>query len=280
MASSRNNSRPDVENQPAVDEYLPGFTELSAYIGSCRDLALFSRFDTLGARNLLYLQLELFALEEQLKEYDEEDRQIVKKNSILDSDGKLVPNDLAFEILLPAKDWKGFVRRAPTKENEYWNEKLPPSSQTGTEEGSGTTARPLKLKDDRQHRKMLTILRIREVLKQYRSSRRIYSSIVKSNRKTEEALILHAEVLKLESPGSRPLKVFQEWFNNKRPFIGTANNIYNKDDIVALRPDPAQDRLSKILQKRFAWAFQVRTLSFFQLATLQLCSPTTSKLTC
>lgn len=81
--------------------------------------------------------------------------------------------------------------------------------------------------------------------------------------------MLHAEVLKLEPPGSRPLKVFQEWFNNKRPFMNTANNLYTRDDIVALRPNPAEDRLSKTLQKRFGWAFKVYPFSFFQLATLQ-----------
>lgn len=169
MASLPENLRSDVESQPAVAEYLPGVAEHSAYIGSCRDLALFSRFDTLGARNLSYFQLELFALEEQLQEYDEEDRQIVKKNSILDSERKLVPNGLALEILLPAKDWRSFVRRAPTEENKYWNEKPPPRPQPGDEEGTKAKVEPAKLKDDRQHRKMLTILRIREVLKQYRS---------------------------------------------------------------------------------------------------------------
>lgn len=170
MASSPNYPRSDVENQPAVEEYLPGFAEFSAYIGSSRDLALFSRFDTLGARNLVYLEMELLALEEQLQEYDEEDRQIVKKNSTLDPDGKLVPNGPAWEVLLPAKDWKSFVRQAPIEENKYWNEEPPPGSQPDTEEGSDTTVKPEKLKDSRQHRKMLTILRIRELLKQYRSS--------------------------------------------------------------------------------------------------------------
>jgi len=170
MASLPKNLRSDVESQPAVEEYLPGFAELSAYIGSCRDLALFSRFDTLGARNLLYLQLELFALEEQLQEYDEEDRKILKKNSTLDTDGKLVPDGPAWEILLPAKDWQSFVRRAPTEENKYWNEKPLPGPQPGALEKNETPVKPAKLKDDRQHRKMLTILRIREVLKQYRLS--------------------------------------------------------------------------------------------------------------
>jgi len=162
MASPTQNTKVDIENPSAVEEYLEGIADFSAYIGSDRDLALVRRFDTLGARNLQYLQLELLALEEQLGEYDEDDRQFVKKNSTVNADGKLQPNGAAKEVLLPAKDWKSFVRRAPMKENMYWNEDMSESSDVDRE---------IKIRDVRQHRKMKTVLRIREVLKEYRQSK-------------------------------------------------------------------------------------------------------------
>lgn len=39
---------------------------------------------------------------------------------------------------------------------------------------------------------------------------------------SEEALILHTKVLQLDSPGSRALEVFKDWFNRKK--LGRATN--------------------------------------------------------
>jgi hypothetical protein len=69
-------------------------------------------------------------------------------------------------------------------------------------------------------------------------------------------LILHTQVLQLDSPGSRALEVFKDWFNRKKPFAGKANELFENGDIAALRPSRAQDRLSKTLQKRAGWIFQ------------------------
>lgn len=157
MASFSPNLTPDVENSTTVVEYLEGIAEFAAYIGSDRDLALFRRFDTLGARTLLYLQLELLALEEQLHEYDEEDKQFVKKNSTLSTDGKLQPEGLAWDVLRPAKDWKCFIRRATGTDTNIWNESQPADK-----------SRPTKTEGNRQHRKMVIFMRIRDVLKEYR----------------------------------------------------------------------------------------------------------------
>ncbi|KAL5328854.1 hypothetical protein ACEPPN_002362 [Leptodophora sp. 'Broadleaf-Isolate-01'] len=235
----------DAESASTADEHLEGFADFAAYIGSDRDLALFPRFDTLGARNLLYLQAELLALEEQLQEYDEEDRRFVEKNSTRTVEGQLMPNGPALEVLLAAKDFKSFARRAKVPEYEYWLENEIERPRTGgSESDSQSSGKATVGKDNRQRQKMLTVLKIREVLKEY-----------------QEALLLHSQVLQLESPGSRPLKVFQEWFNIKRPFMHKANDLYLHKDIVALRPSPAQDRLSKILQKRAGWVFrEKRTL--------------------
>ncbi|KAG4436820.1 hypothetical protein IFR05_007710 [Cadophora sp. M221] len=230
----------DAENPSTANENLEGFADFAAYIGSDRDLALFRRFDTLGARNLLYLQAELLALEEQLQEYDEEDRRFVEKNSTRKAERQLMPNGPAWEVLLAAKDFKSFARRAKVLEHEFWLENEVGRPETGgSESDSQFSSKATVRKDDRQQRKMLTVLKIREVLKEY-----------------QEALLLHSQVLQLESPGSRPLKVFQEWFNIKRPFMHKANDLYTHKDMVALRPSPAQDRLSKILQKRAGWAFR------------------------
>ncbi|KAH9216090.1 hypothetical protein DL95DRAFT_460634 [Leptodontidium sp. 2 PMI_412] len=251
MASSPHNVV-DAENTSTADEHLEGFADFAAYIGSDRDLALFRRFDTLGARNLLYLQAELLALEEKLQEYDEEERRFVEENSTRMVEGQLMPNGPAWEVLLAAKDFKSFARRAKVPEHEYWLEnEIERPGTGGTESDSRSSGKATVGKDNRQRRKLLAVLKIRDVLKEYPMS----------TLKSEEALLLHSQVLQLESPGSRPLKVFQEWFNIKRPFMHKANDLYLHKDIVALRPSPAQDRLSKILQKRAGWAFrEKRTL--------------------
>lgn len=54
-------------------EYLNGFPTFAAYIASDPELAIYRKFDFLSARNLLYLQSELIALEAELKEYDAHD---------------------------------------------------------------------------------------------------------------------------------------------------------------------------------------------------------------
>jgi len=51
---------------------------------------------------------------------------------------------------------------------------------------------------------------------------------------SEEALVLHAEVLHLNSPGSRALEVFKDWFNRKKPFAGRGNKLMENDDIAAI----------------------------------------------
>jgi hypothetical protein len=63
-------------------------------------------------------------------------------------------------------------------------------------------------------------------------------------------------VLQLDSPGSRAVEVFRNWFNRKKPFAGKGNKLMESDDISALSPSQAQDRLSKTLQKRVGWMFQ------------------------
>lgn len=166
MASSLPKTTEDVENQSAAEEYLEGIAECSAYIGSDGDLALFRRFDTLGARNLLHYQLELLALEEQLHELDEEDKQFVNKNSTHDSNGKLQPNGAAWEVLIPAKDWMSFVKRASMEDNRLWDQDQFDAGERSSQDPK--KRRSIQVSDARQQRKMVTVMRIREVLKDYR----------------------------------------------------------------------------------------------------------------
>lgn len=47
---------------------MNGYTKLASFISSHPELAIFRRFGTLNAQNLLYLQAELVHLENRLKE--------------------------------------------------------------------------------------------------------------------------------------------------------------------------------------------------------------------
>jgi hypothetical protein len=157
-AMSRGSLHKDIEaqSQSTVEEYLDGFADVSAYIGSDRELALFRRFDVLGARNLLYLQARLVLLEAKLEKYDEEDRQIVKDNSEVDDKRGIKPSGSespAWEILLAAKDWGFFESRAAKETQDGEN-----SGKNGDGEG-------------RHRRRMNTVIEIQEALKQYRALR-------------------------------------------------------------------------------------------------------------
>ncbi|KAH8814405.1 hypothetical protein F5882DRAFT_69499 [Hyaloscypha sp. PMI_1271] len=217
---SRASTEPDTESQPTAQEYLDGFPDVSEYIGSDRELALFRRFDVLGARNLLYLQARLLVLEEVLKRYDDEDKDFIRRNCKINAEKEIIPSEAALEALQITKDWTTFVSRA---EKDIRDDDFSKNGRT----------------KDHYRKRLDTILEIQTVLKQY-----------------QEALILHNKVLQLDSPGSRALEVFKAWFNRKKPFAGKGNKLMENDDIAALRPSQGQDRLSKTLQKRVGWMFQ------------------------
>ena len=62
---------------------LHGYRTFADFIATDDELFIFRRFDRLNARNLLYLQSELIALETQLSKYDSEDIEDGSKDSIL-----------------------------------------------------------------------------------------------------------------------------------------------------------------------------------------------------
>ena len=71
------------------------YRTFAEFIASDEELLVFRRFDRLNARNLLYLQSELVALEARLKEFDDEDI----------ADGSM-------DVMLSAKCWETFETRA------------------------------------------------------------------------------------------------------------------------------------------------------------------------
>ena len=60
-----------------------GYRTFAEFIATDDELFVFRRFDRLNARNLLYLQSELIALEKQLSEYDSEDIEDGSKDAVL-----------------------------------------------------------------------------------------------------------------------------------------------------------------------------------------------------
>ncbi len=53
--------------------HLDGFPSFSRFIAEDKDAAIYRKFESLSARNLLYLQSELHDIERQLEECDQED---------------------------------------------------------------------------------------------------------------------------------------------------------------------------------------------------------------
>jgi hypothetical protein len=147
---SRASTEPDIESQPTAQEYLDGFPDVSEYIGSDRELALFRRFDVLGARNLLYLQARLLVLEEVLKQYDEEDKDFIRRNCKINTGKEIIPSEAALEALQITKDWTTFVSRA---EKDIRDDDFSKNDRA----------------KDHYRKRLDTVLEIQTVLKQYRT---------------------------------------------------------------------------------------------------------------
>lgn len=59
-----------------MEDYPRGYPRTAVYLNSDFDSALYRRFGDLHARSLLYKQIELTSLEEQLSKLDREDAQV------------------------------------------------------------------------------------------------------------------------------------------------------------------------------------------------------------
>jgi hypothetical protein len=120
--------------QALPPEFLPGYTELSAFMGSDRDGQIYRRFDTLSSRNLLYLQSEICCIETRLDELDKDDLEELQ----LGGEEQIV------RIWQSNKDWSTFVREA--------------------EAGGSDVA---TVAEKRQAEKMSLVLKLRKLLPEY-----------------------------------------------------------------------------------------------------------------
>jgi hypothetical protein len=80
------------------------------------------------------------------------------------------------------------------------------------------------------------------------------------------ALLLQSQVLKLSKPSTRVFRVFQNWFERERPFVGYGHDILEQaDEFVALNPSSDQDFMTRFLQNLGGRYLPVRpSLSFKQ----------------
>jgi hypothetical protein len=62
-----------------------GYATFSSFVASDPELSIFRGFQQLGSRNLLYLQSELLELENQLREFDQDDAQKADLDVMLSS---------------------------------------------------------------------------------------------------------------------------------------------------------------------------------------------------
>lgn len=78
---------------------------------------------------------------------------------------------------------------------------------------------------------------------------------------SDEALLLHSEVLKFSKPNQRVWRVFRGWFETVKPFVGYGNHLLQQpDDFVALKPSPDPDFLGRFLQNLGGKCLPVRDL--------------------
>jgi hypothetical protein len=77
MSLSSSNHVEDIElaptSSPAGPARLEGYPSFAEFITKDQDAAIYRKFETLSARNLLYLQSELHDLEGQLQQLDRDD---------------------------------------------------------------------------------------------------------------------------------------------------------------------------------------------------------------
>ncbi|OCK75096.1 hypothetical protein K432DRAFT_309310 [Lepidopterella palustris CBS 459.81] len=105
-------------------------------------------------------------------------------------------------------------------------------------------AEKANLGEERESERMKLVLQIRERLAEY-----------------QEAIIRQSNILNLENPNYRVRNAVKGWFEQNRPLVGHGRHLFNeaaKHDIVALRTQPDQDRLTIFLQNHLGYLFRSR----------------------
>jgi len=199
--------------------YIEGYPSLAAFIASDPDRTtlIFKRFDRLAARNLLHLQSELAKLEAEQDALD-------KRASAEDMQSKQC-----------LRNWEDFSQAAGT--------------------------------DLRQKERLDLAQRIRKVLKEYRALHTIHKDYLELLlTRIGEALILESTLACFPEPSSKILKAFRRrFFNGDKgdeasfPVLGgNSSKLFDDEhDLVALKAEEQQDRLTTFAQDHLAFLFQV-----------------------
>lgn len=147
-----------------IPEYLPRFAEFSHFIASDDVLSIYRRFETLSARNNLYLQAELQSLEFQLNQLDEEDALFIQTAA---------PGSGKDNIEEAARVWESF------------------SAQVD----AGV---------DRQVKRMVLIKRVQEPMKEYEESLLRRSQILSLPKPSPQSLDAFTSFFYTKTPFLRP----------------------------------------------------------------------------
>jgi hypothetical protein len=75
---------PDTNNIPMTfPKPRGGYALLSSFIASDKAFCVFRRYDTLAIRNLLYMQDELYEIEQQIRDLDESDMTSANQRDVI-----------------------------------------------------------------------------------------------------------------------------------------------------------------------------------------------------
>ncbi|CAG8952789.1 hypothetical protein HYFRA_00009034 [Hymenoscyphus fraxineus] len=96
--------------------------------------------------------------------------------------------------------------------------------------------------NERQSKKMRIILRIREVMRMY-----------------EKAILRRSQVQALNSPSTKTLLAFTNWFRSRVPFRASSFTLLDDEkDLMSLYTEENSDRLSTFIQQYFGYALRSR----------------------
>ena len=223
-----------------------GYPRFAAFIANDEDKSttIYRRFERLSARNILYLESELTELEAKQDELDEESRR---------------DEDLASS----AQSWEELHSQANYNKTEDFS--VDSSIEERARKGRLATAAQDRLELAR---------RIRSTLKEYRESK---SHLYVRERdelivEIDKALKLESDILTLSVPNKRTLKGVRRVFKNydrqgkyRSEMIAGKMETHldeeNKGDLCVLAAPAEQDRLTRLLEGRFAFIFRVRPYS-------------------
>lgn len=222
--------RPKRGRKKAVQKppVLISFPETAEFIAREPDktAAIYRHFDTLSNQSLLQLQSKVALLEEQLAIYDAEDLKSSRKGCQDSIDALRCSTSLRdFEKL-------GKLDSNPNKPEPVDSE-LPP-----------------------QQKRWKLAREIQVALKEYSKS---YSLDGKRDtkvfRETEEAVLLHSEILHLRRPADRTIKAFRNFFEDRykqendeggrRQLRNAEGEIYKEDDLLSLYTPLDEDYVHK-----------------------------------